>query len=180
MNEFQNDKYVEEFLKNYGIQTPQRYSYVELKRMSNLFKEKLGHGGYGSVYKGKLSNASLVAIKILGDSSSSREEFINEVATIGRTSHVNVVRLLGFCCNRNKRGLVYEFMPNGSLEKFVLSDKQKGERFSSQMLYDIAIGIEYLHNGCDPHILHFDIKPDNILSDYNFHPKISDFGLARP
>ncbi|KAL4178996.1 hypothetical protein AMTRI_Chr13g85030 [Amborella trichopoda] len=86
----------------------------------------------------------------------------------------------GFCSNRNKRGLVYEFMPNGSLEKFVLSDKPEGERFSSQMLYDIAIGIEYLHNGCDPHILHFDIKPDNILSDYNFHPKISDFGLARP
>ncbi|XXG78201.1 hypothetical protein AAC387_Pa08g2190 [Persea americana] len=88
--------------------------------MTDRFRHKLGQGGYGTVFKGKLPNGTLVAIKTLKKSSgSSGEEFINEVGTIGRIHHVNVVRLLGFCADRYERALIYEFMPNESLEKFI-------------------------------------------------------------
>ncbi|KAJ4709849.1 Receptor-like kinase [Melia azedarach] len=121
---------------------------------------------------------------MLDDSNFSAEDFINEVSTIGRIHHVNVVQLLGFCSEGSKRALVYEYMPNGSLDRHIFS-KKLGERqyFSWEKLQEIAIGtargIEYLHGGCDVCILHFDIKPHNILLDRNFVPKVSDFGLAK-
>ncbi|GJZ13314.1 probable protein phosphatase 2C 15 [Tanacetum coccineum] len=118
--------------------------------MTNSFKVKLGQGGFGSVYKGKLSNGKLVAVKILSELKGNGEDFINEVASVGRTSHVNIVTLVGFCCDGHRRALIYEFMPNGSLE-----------------------------SGCNTRILHFDIKPHNILLDQDLCPKISDFGLAK-
>jgi len=90
--------------------------------MTNSFRNKLGQGGFGSVYKGKLHDRH-VAVKILNRSEDNgEEEFINEVASISRTSHVNVVRLLGFCLDKSKRALIYEFMPNGSLDKFIYDD----------------------------------------------------------
>lgn len=152
--------------------------------MTDHFKHKLGQGGYGTVFKGKLPNEKLVAVKMLKKSSNSdREEFINEVGTIGRIHHVNVVRLLGFCADRYERALIYEFMPNESLEKFIFSLDDKNPLLGWEKLQDIAIGIakgiEYLHQGCDQRILHFDIKPHNVLLDHNFNPKISDFGLAK-
>ncbi|KAL5995437.1 Rust resistance kinase Lr10 [Asimina triloba] len=102
---------------------------------------------------------------------------------IGRIHHVNVVRLLGFCTENFKRALIYEFMPNESLEKFIFSAQSKSTSLSWEKLQDIAVGIargiEYLHLGCDQRILHFDIKPHSILLDHNFFPKISDFGLAK-
>ncbi|KAM4084417.1 hypothetical protein ACJW30_08G131400 [Castanea mollissima] len=87
--------------------------------MTNSFKEKLGHGGYGSVYKGKLLDGHLVAVKVIKELKGGGEEFINEVASISRTSHVNIVTLLGYCYETTKRALVYEFMPKGSLDKFI-------------------------------------------------------------
>lgn len=87
--------------------------------MTNSFKNKLGQGGYGSVYKGRLQNGSLVAVKILSKLKGDGDEFINEVASISMTSHVNIVSLLGFCLEGSKRVLIYEYMPNGSLEKFI-------------------------------------------------------------
>ncbi|CAJ1977491.1 unnamed protein product [Sphenostylis stenocarpa] len=154
--------------------------------MTNSFKNKLGQGGFGSVYKGKLHDGRVVAVKILGESKGNGEEFINEVASISRTSHVNIVRLLGFCFDSSKRALVYEFMPNGSLDKFIYEEKnplQIAHQLDCKMLYNIAVGIarglEYLHRGCNTRILHFDIKPHNILLDDDFSPKISDFGLAK-
>ncbi|XP_058102685.1 rust resistance kinase Lr10-like isoform X2 [Magnolia sinica] len=174
---------VEKFLEDYKSLKPTRYSYADLKRMTDQFKEKLGQGGYGSVYKGTLANGDLVAVKILQKSGGDGEDFINEVGTIGRIHHINVVRLLGFCTDNLKRALIYEFMPNESLEKFIFSADAKNPLLSWEKLKGIAIGIargiEYLHQGCDQRILHFDIKPHNILLDHNFNPKISDFGLAK-
>ncbi|XP_042520644.1 rust resistance kinase Lr10-like [Macadamia integrifolia] len=174
---------VEKFLEEYKSLKPTRYSYSEIKKMTKQFKCKIGQGGYGSVFKGKLSNGILVAVKILKEAASDGDDFINEVGTIGRIHHVNVVRLLGYCADGYKRALIYEFMPNESLAKFIFSEDANNPLQHWEKLQDIAIGIargiEYLHQGCDQRILHFDIKPHNILLDKNFNPKISDFGLAK-
>lgn len=177
------DSTVADFLTAYRGQAPTRYSYSEVKKITKGFKEKVGQGGYGSVFKGKLRSGRLVAVKMLlnynGDSTQS---FISEVATIGRIHHVNVVHLVGFCSEGSNRALIYDFMPNGSLEKHIFSPV-KSKLLSCDEIYKIAIGIgrgiQYLHQGCDMRILHFDIKPHNILLDQNFTPKISDFGLAK-
>ncbi|XP_058769034.1 LEAF RUST 10 DISEASE-RESISTANCE LOCUS RECEPTOR-LIKE PROTEIN KINASE-like 2.4 [Vicia villosa] len=177
---------IEKFLKEHGPLSAARYSYSDIKKITNSFKNKLGQGGYGSVYKGKLHDEHDVAVKILSESKGNGEDFINEVASISRTSHVNVVRLLGFCLEGSKKALIYEFMPNGSLEKFIYENKnpmQDDLQLNCKTLYDIAVGVsrglEYLHRGCNTRILHFDIKPHNILLDDDFCPKISDFGLAK-
>ncbi|XP_045792631.1 PR5-like receptor kinase [Trifolium pratense] len=178
------DKVIEQFLKNHGALSQKRYKFSEIKKMTNSFEIKLGQGGYGVVYKGKLFNGCLVAVKILNTSKGNGEEFINEVASITRTSHVNVVNLLGFCFESRKKALIYEFMSNGSLDKFIYN---KGSETIASLSWDnlyqiakgIARGLEYLHRGCNTRILHFDIKPHNILLDENFCPKISDFGLAK-
>ncbi|GMN34584.1 hypothetical protein TIFTF001_042079 [Ficus carica] len=153
--------------------------------MTKSFQEKLGQGGYGEVYRGKLPDGRLVAVKILNSSKGNGEEFINEVASISTTSHVNIVTLLGFCLEGHRRALIYEFMPNGSLEKFTYKDNplQTTPHLEWEKLLQISIGIarglEYLHQGCNTKILHLDIKPHNILLDEDFSPKISDFGLAK-
>ncbi|KAG8050651.1 hypothetical protein GUJ93_ZPchr0009g162 [Zizania palustris] len=122
-----------------------------------------------------------VAVKMLTSSSRCNgEEFISEVSTVGRIHHVNVVRLVGFCSEEMRRALVYEYMPRGSLDKYIFSSDKS---FSWDMLNEIALGIargiNYLHQCCDMQILHFDIKPHNILLDSNFVPKVADFGLAK-
>jgi len=107
---------------------------------------------------------------------------VNEVMSIGRTSHVNIVSLYGFCLEGSKRALIYEYMPNGSLDKYIYSKNPK-EILGWERLYAIAVGIarglEYLHHSCNTRIVHFDIKPQNILLDHYFCPKIADFGLAK-
>uniref|UniRef100_A0A2N9GY24 non-specific serine/threonine protein kinase n=1 Tax=Fagus sylvatica TaxID=28930 RepID=A0A2N9GY24_FAGSY len=138
---------------------------------------------YGSVFKGKLRSGNLVAIKVLNKSKANGQDFMNEVATIGRIHHVNVVQLIGFCAEGSKQALVYDFMPNGSLDKFIFPDRDNSTFLGWDQIYEIAFGVargmEYLHRGCDMQILHFDIKPHNILLDENFIPKVSDFGLAK-
>ena len=179
------DQNIEEFVRNYGSQAPKRYSYSNVKKMTNSFKDKLGQGGYGGVYKGKLDDGQPVAVKILNTSKGNGEDFINEVASISRTSHVNIVNLLGFCFEGGKKALIYEFMSNGSLENFLCSESllKASKHLGWEKLYQIAIriarGLEYLHCGCRTRILHFDVKPHNILLDQDFCPKISDFGLAK-
>ena len=171
---------IEKFLEDYRAQKPSRYSYADIRKITNKFKYVLGQGGYGIVNKGKLSNEVLVAVKILNNFRGNGEEFINEMTTMGRIHHVNVVRLVGFCADGAKRALIYEFLPNDSLDKFIFSAKHS---LGWEKLHGIAIGIakgiEYLHQGCEQRILHFDIKPHNILLDQNFNPRISDFGLAK-
>ncbi|CAN6566837.1 unnamed protein product [Malus baccata var. baccata] len=173
---------IEDFLQCDNNFTPIRYSYSDIKKMTRKFKDKLGEGGYGSVFKGKLRSGRFVAIKVLGKPKANSQDFISEIATIGRIHHVNVVQLIGYCVEGSKRALVYEFMANGSLDKYIYS-KEGSVHLSIEKMYDISLGvaqgIEYLHQGCEMQILHFDIKPHNILLDENFKAKVSDFGLAK-
>ncbi|XP_071909864.1 rust resistance kinase Lr10-like [Coffea arabica] len=174
---------MEEFLQTNNGLVPITYSYKEIKAMTNNFKEKLGEGGYGSVYKGRLRSVHLAAVKMLNKSKANGQEFIDEVATIERIHHVNVARLVGFCVIASKGALVYDYMSNGSLDKLIFSDGPDGSPLSWKQACEIAKGvargIDYLHQGCNMQILHFDIKPHNILLDENFVPKVSDFGLAK-
>ncbi|CAJ2630679.1 unnamed protein product [Trifolium pratense] len=101
---------IEKFLKERGPLPAARYNYSDIKKITNSFKNKLGQGGYGSVYKGKLHDECMVAVKVLSESKGDGEDFINEVASISRTSHVNVVRLLGFCLDGSKKALIYELV----------------------------------------------------------------------
>ncbi|XP_020251698.1 rust resistance kinase Lr10-like isoform X2 [Asparagus officinalis] len=174
---------VERFLRNEKALMPSRYAYTDIIAMTRHFKEKLGQGGFGAVYKGELPGGHLVAVKILGNSKCNGEEFTNEVATIGRIHHVNVVHLVGFCSEGSNRSLIYKFMCNGSLDKYIFSSNGSNKHFTIEKLNEIALGVarglDYLHQGCDIRILHFDIKPHNVLLDQNFNPKLSDFGLAK-
>ncbi|XP_042425812.1 rust resistance kinase Lr10-like [Zingiber officinale] len=173
---------VERFLRNHQVLVPKRYAYSEIVAITRHFRDKLGQGGFGSVFKGELPGGVLVAVKLLGDSKLNGDDFINEVSTIGKIHHVHVVRLVGFCAEDSKRALVYEYMVNGSLDKYIFANRTSN-MFTSNKLIEIATGIargiDYLHRGCEMQILHFDIKPHNILLDRNFNPKIADFGLAK-
>ncbi|CAA7042789.1 unnamed protein product [Microthlaspi erraticum] len=160
-----------------------RYSYEKVKKMTNSFAHVLGKGGFGTVYKGKLPDATGrdIALKILDESNGNGEDFINELASMSRASHVNIVSLFGFCYEGSKRAIIYEFMPNGSLDKFI--SENMSTKMDWKTLYNIAVGVarglEYLHNSCVSKIVHFDIKPQNILIDGDLRPKISDFGLSK-
>ncbi|CAL4974621.1 unnamed protein product [Urochloa decumbens] len=176
---------LESFMQKQGTSHPKRYTYSEVRRMTKSFSHQLGKGGYGTVFRGNLPDGREIAVKMLKDTDGDGEEFMNEVASISRTSHVNIVTLVGFCLQGSKRALLYEYMPNGSLERYTFgSNSTEGEdTLSWDKLFDIVIGIarglDYLHTGCNARIVHFDIKPQNILLDQDFRPKISDFGLAK-
>ncbi|KAJ3685996.1 hypothetical protein LUZ61_015160 [Rhynchospora tenuis] len=177
---------VEKFLRYQQALAPTRYSYTEIIAITRNFREKLGEGGFGSVFKGSIFSTRQVAVKMLGSSQLHGEEFINEVSTLCKVHHKNIVRLIGYCSEGSIRALVYEYMPNGSLDKHIFSSKEANiisRPFSWEKLKQIALevakGIDYLHRDCDMQILHFDIKPHNILLDNNFVPKVSDFGLAK-
>ncbi|XP_066317246.1 LEAF RUST 10 DISEASE-RESISTANCEUS RECEPTOR-LIKE PROTEIN KINASE-like 2.4 isoform X2 [Miscanthus floridulus] len=185
---------VEKLLQKYGSLAPKRYRYSELKRITKSFQHKLGQGGYGAVYRGILTagaggnraRAREVAVKFLHHSRPNGEEFLNEVISIGRTSHVNIVTLLGFCLEGSRRALVYEYMPNGSLDRYIYAEDPAGTAAAAlgwEALQEIAAGIarglEYLHEGCSTRIIHFDIKPQNVLLDADLRPKIADFGMAK-
>ncbi|KAF7124274.1 hypothetical protein RHSIM_Rhsim12G0142600 [Rhododendron simsii] len=136
----ENYRNIEAFLKNCRSLSPKRYTYSDIKKITNSFETELGKGSFGSVFKGKLENGCLVAMKVLKGLKGNGDDFINEVATISRTSHVHIVTLLGFCFEGSHRALVYEFMPNGSLDKFIhdggsLTYRQLGW----ESLYRIAI-----------------------------------------
>uniref|UniRef100_M4E9T7 non-specific serine/threonine protein kinase n=1 Tax=Brassica campestris TaxID=3711 RepID=M4E9T7_BRACM len=158
-----------------------QYSYSEVKRITKSFSHTIGTGGFGTVYGGNLCNGRKVAVKVLKNFKSNGEDFINEVASMSQTSHVNIVSLLGFCYDGCKRAIVYEFLENGSLDQFI--SKKSSLNLDTSTLYGIALGVarglEYLHHGCKTRIVHFDIKPQNILLDDNLCPKVSDFGLAK-
>ncbi|XXG65310.1 hypothetical protein AAC387_Pa05g3044 [Persea americana] len=162
--------------------SPRPFSYDELEKATNGFKEELGKGSFGTVYRGALSNgAQIVAVKRLdGVVEEGEREFHTEMNAIGRTHHRNLVRLLGFCADGPHRLLVYEYMSNGSLADLLFSPERRpnwNDRVRIAM--DIARGIIYLHEDCETPIIHCDIKPQNILMDEFYRAKISDFGLAK-
>ncbi|XAR68057.1 Non-specific serine/threonine protein kinase [Bertholletia excelsa] len=142
---------------------------------------KLGGGGFGSVFKGTLPDSSCIAVKKLESISQGEKQFRTEVSTIGTIQHVNLVRLRGFCSEGNKKLLVYDFMPNGSLDSHLFHND--GNVVDWKTRYQIALGtargLAYLHEKCQDCIIHCDIKPENILLDANFCPKVADFGLAK-
>lgn len=177
---------VEKFLEYQQGLAPRRYSYTEIIAFTRNFREKLGEGGFGSVYKGTILSIRHIAVKILGSSQLHDEEFINEVSTLCKVHHKNIARLIGYCSEGPIRALIYEYMPNGSLDKHIFSTGEtnnNSQPFPWEKLKEIALGvargIDYLHRECDMKIIHFDIKPHNVLLDDKFIPKISDFGLAK-
>ncbi|CAH8383119.1 unnamed protein product [Eruca vesicaria subsp. sativa] len=157
------------------------YSYAQVKRITNSFAEVVGEGGFGTVYRGTLSDGSMVAVKVLKDSKCNGEDFVNEVVSISRTSHVNIVSLLGFCSEGSKRAIVYELLENGSLDRYISRNTSMSMDWIAMhgIALGIARGLEYLHYGCKTRIVHFDIKPQNVLLDEDLCPKVSDFGLAK-
>ncbi|XP_050258371.1 cysteine-rich receptor-like protein kinase 26 isoform X2 [Quercus robur] len=145
--------------------------------------KKLGQGGFGAVYKGKLSNGQIIAVKRLSrDSGQGNQEFKNEVLLVANLHHRNLVRLLGFCLERTERLLIYEFVPNTSLDRFIF-DPIKSVYLNWEKRYKIiegiARGLLYLHEDSRLRIIHRDLKTSNILLDSNMNPKIADFGLAK-
>nr|TKS09670.1 hypothetical protein D5086_0000090890 [Populus alba] len=127
---------IEKFLQSHDNDLmPIRYTYSDIKKITNGFKDKLGEGGFGSVYKGKLRSGRFAAVKLLGKSKANGQDFINEVATIERIHHVNIVQLIGYTVEGSKHALIYEFMPNGSLEKYIFSRQEmlKSDTESLQM-----------------------------------------------
>ncbi|XP_043719468.1 LEAF RUST 10 DISEASE-RESISTANCE LOCUS RECEPTOR-LIKE PROTEIN KINASE-like 2.1 [Telopea speciosissima] len=175
---------VETFLLNYTSGRPTRFSFKQLKKYTNNFNHKLGQGGFGSVFKGELPNGFPIAVKLIDETDHSEVQFLNEVLTIGKIHHNHLVRLLGYSFEQSKQALVYEFMKNGSLDKYIHGKNEDAvEKLSWCQLVDIAIGtakgLAYLHEECRIRILHCDIKPHNILLDDKFQPKVADFGLAQ-
>ncbi|CAN0915091.1 G-type lectin S-receptor-like serine/threonine-protein kinase At2g19130 [Linum grandiflorum] len=160
------------------------FSYKELKTATKNFSEKLGEGGFGSVFKGTLPNSTVIAVKQLKSLQQSEKQFMAEVKTIGTIQHINLVRLRGFSVESSKRFLVYEYMPNGSLESLLFQQTASAATtLSWKSRYQIAVGtargLSYLHEGCRDCIIHCDIKPDNILLDSEYTPKVADLGLAK-
>ncbi|KAI5323048.1 hypothetical protein L3X38_032120 [Prunus dulcis] len=137
--EKENQLRIERFLDEYRAMKPSRYSYVDIKRITSQFKEKLGQGAYGTVFKGMLSSELLVAVKILNNSNENGEDFINEVGTMCQIHHVNVVRLVGICADGFIRALVYEYLPNGSLQNFLSSADNKNSFIGWDKLQDIVM-----------------------------------------
>ncbi|GKV42657.1 hypothetical protein SLEP1_g50033 [Rubroshorea leprosula] len=166
--------------RNGEIETNLRsFTFKELEDATKGFKEELGKGSFGTVYKGEFSR-NFVAVKKLDKVVQEGEkEFKTEVNVIGQTHHRNLVRLLGYCDEAEHRLLVYELMQNGSLASFLFGVLKPSWQQRLQIASGIARGLTYLHEECITQIIHCDIKPQNILLDDTFRAKISDFGLAK-
>ncbi|KAF6150653.1 hypothetical protein GIB67_022265 [Kingdonia uniflora] len=163
---------------------PHTYSYDELKSATENFNpaNKLGEGGFGPVFKGKLSDGSIVAVKQLSVSShQGKRQFITEIATISAVQHRNLVKLHGCCIEGDNRLLVYEYLENKSLDQALFGKNTIHLDWPTR--YDICLGtargLAYLHEESRPRIVHRDVKASNILIDADLNPKISDFGLAK-
>ncbi|XP_057794791.1 L-type lectin-domain containing receptor kinase IX.1-like [Salvia miltiorrhiza] len=171
----------DEFEKGNG---PKRFSYNELVVATNDFaaEHKLGEGGFGSVYKGflKATNTFIAVKKVAEGSKQGRKEYEAEVKIISQLRHMNLVELIGWCHRRAELLLVYEFMPNGSLDSHIF---KLNSLLTWEMRYRIAQGLAsavlYLHQGLRQYVVHRDIKSSNVMLDNNFNAKLGDFGLAR-
>jgi serine/threonine protein kinase len=143
---------------------------------------RLGKGASSKVYRGCWKNTK-IAIKVLewsGDhNEGAKKSFISEVNTLGSIQHINLVRLLGYCIKDSKHMVVYEYISKSSLDKWLDKDKRLGWDKRICIMIGVAQGLAHLHHKCDPAILHLDIKPQNILLDKDYNPKLADFGSAK-
>ena len=178
---------------------PRRFTWKEMHEYTCGFSDPLGGGGFGNVFRGAMEDGTPIAVKQLIDGGQQgNKEFIAEVSILGRTHHLQLVRLVGFCLEgATHKLLVYEFMENGSLDAWIFSktpnfsleseetkaDKKRTPILSWERRFAIALGtakgLAYLHEECEDRIIHMDLKPQNILLGANFFPKISDFGMSR-
>ncbi|KAI9395676.1 hypothetical protein POPTR_004G014636v4 [Populus trichocarpa] len=161
---------------------PVRFSYQELYVATDNFNERLGRGGFGSVFKGKLGDGTQIAVKRLEKRGQGMSAFLAEAEAIGSLHHFNLVRLIGFCAEKSSRLLVFEYLSNGSLDNWIFTNVKKNFldwQTRKKIILDIAKGLAYLHEDCRHTIIHLDVKPQNILLDSSFHAKIADFGLSK-
>ncbi|KAK4781889.1 hypothetical protein SAY86_015991 [Trapa natans] len=175
----------EEAMDNISMAEITQFDFDSVKEATDDFSEAkcLGRGGFGAVYKGKLSNGKEIAVKRLSRNSGQGEiEFRNEVTLLAQLQHRNLVRFLGFCLEGAERLLIYEFVPNSSLDQF-LFDPVKRRLLSwerrHKIIKGISRGILYLHEDSRLRIIHRDLKASNVLLDEDMDPKISDFGMAK-
>lgn len=164
---------------------PHRFPYKELKRATRGFRDKelLGFGGFGRVYKGTIPNTNTeVAVKqISHESKQGLQEFVSEIATIGRLRHRNLVQLFGWCRRRGDLLLVYDFMPNGSLDKYLFDEPKTVLTWVQRykIIQGVASGLLYLHEEWEQTVIHRDIKAGNVLLDAELNGRLGDFGLAK-
>lgn len=158
-----------------------RYAYKDIQKSTQNFTNILGQGAFGPVYKATMPSGGVAAIKVLAsDSHQGEKEFQTEVSLLGRLHHRNLVNLIGYCVDKGKYMLIYEFMSNGSLSNLIYSEERVlnwEERL--QIALDISHGIEYLHEGAVPPVIHRDLKSANILLDHFMRAKVADFGLSK-
>ncbi|KAL6182491.1 hypothetical protein ACLB2K_043910 [Fragaria x ananassa] len=163
---------------------PHRFSNEELSKATDGFSKDqlLGAGGFGKVYRGVLSNKTEIAVKCVNhDSKQGLREFMAEISSMGRLQHKNLVQMRGWCRKGNQLMLVYDFMPNGSLNRWIFDKPKKvlGWEQRRRVLADVAEGLNYLHHGWDQMVVHRDIKSSNILLDLEMRGRLGDFGLAK-
>ncbi|OIW01625.1 hypothetical protein TanjilG_22669 [Lupinus angustifolius] len=166
------------------VEGAQCFSYAEIKISTNNFEKKVGSGGFGVVYYGKLDDGKEIAVKVLTSNSyQGKREFSNEVSLLSRIHHRNLVQLLGYCREEGNCMLIYEFMHNGTLKEHLYCPLTHGRSINwikrLEVAEDAAKGIEYLHTGCVPAVIHRDVKSSNILLDRHMRAKVSDFGLSK-
>ncbi|XP_027334329.1 putative leucine-rich repeat receptor-like protein kinase At2g19210 isoform X2 [Abrus precatorius] len=158
------------------------FSYSEILNITENFKTIIGEGGFGKVYFGTLQDNTEVAVKLLSPSSmQGYKEFRSEAQLLMIVHHRNLVSLIGYCDEGDIKALIYEYMANGNVQQHLSVDNPNVLKWNERLIVavDAAQGLDYLHNGCKPPLIHRDLKTSNILLDQNMHAKISDFGLCR-
>ncbi|KAK3210843.1 hypothetical protein Dsin_015549 [Dipteronia sinensis] len=167
---------------------PTKFRSKELEEATDNFQALLGRGASASVFKGILKDGTSVAVKRIEGEEHGEKEFKSEVAAIASVQHVHLVRLIGYCIvPGGPRFLVYEFIPNGSLDHWIFPGRRSGNNpggclswdLRFRVAVDVARGLCYLHQDCRSRILHLDVKPENILLDENYRAIVADFGLSK-
>ncbi|CAL9243563.1 unnamed protein product [Arabidopsis halleri] len=158
------------------------YSYRDLQKATCNFTTLIGQGAFGPVYKAQMSTGEIVAVKVLAtDSKQGEKEFQTEVMLLGRLHHRNLVNLIGYCAEKGQHMLIYVYMSKGSLASHLYSEKHEPLSWDLRVYIalDVARGLEYLHDGAVPPVIHRDIKSSNILLDQSMRARVADFGLSR-
>ncbi|XP_030466549.1 putative receptor protein kinase ZmPK1 isoform X2 [Syzygium oleosum] len=162
-----------------GLTGFRRFTYDELKKATRNFSEEIGRGSGGIVYKAVLSDCRVAAVKRLNVANQGENEFLAEVSTIGNLNHMNLIDMWGYCAQGKHRLLIYEFMEHGSLAENLSSPTELDWNKRFEIAVGSARGLAYLHEECLEWVLHCDVKPQNILLDSTYQPKVADFGLSK-